>query len=980
MISLGKSKHSAPRRDDDNKRQPLPIGHFLLLAVIGAGAFFIRYWFNFIDLQHLNTYGACDASEYMRNAQAMLGLRPDGIMKGPIMNPPMIGLPDSFWSDSWAVLQGTASPQVIQKIQMSLSPLKDLQIAGPIYPAFLALCYALSMAPFAMTNWQAPVLAQCITSALSCVFIALAGSHAFSRNTGYVAGFLAAIYPGFIVNSGRLYSESFATFLLSIILYITCRNFTVPKSGISSAFFSNLINGAVAAALQFTRSLMFVLSLALLPVVLFQQGIKKGLFGVVALIIGFTAVALPWLAFQKLAYGQANLIVDRVGHYNFFIGNNVDTAGWLSFPYPDGRRIEEKSLPQLGQEAYKRSPGRYIRLLQDKPLRLFKFPWNDFRASMGAISFNLQVLLHQVILLFAGIGVILSYLVKHRKSGIDTDYERTTPSAMVIGPSNSAKTFILFVFLLHCAYMLFITVPRYNLTAMPEVILFAAGGISSIASLALMRRGGVAAMTLLISAGFLFGFLHMELVPVVATLVGGQHATIGLIIQCVLRAVALLSFALGLWLAIGALTERELGDERRRISHASGPRLAVIFLTLILIPMLVLPVNADGRPLEWSVRLNPGQVVSQKLIVPADFDTELGGRQPYLLIDANGLQGLSQTQIEINGKPIDAPLIPSIAMCDEFARYQDVGPASYMREGEWIFDCLTQSAGMHNADLRQWFMVPIPADILKPGAASTVSIRQMSTSGGPKLYGAYPTYGNNIYIPSINSCSWEKAFYGVENEHGLSDPRYDIKIPGQFVEPSNKDLSYAPGKQTGRLNIHVLAGPSVPYNDKIATVERFPPVPPHVAILSSHEFPPSLLRDSKQAVNLTANALPPSNEKSLWIVRVVGKVRRNTGTATLNIGFKGYTADKNQKGDTVAYASPWGTDMQIGPEWIRIDVSVPIAPGKLRAPLNKVVATLMIGHAQKDGVAAEGVSEFKDVRMQIMRLPNNPLQATHKVY
>jgi hypothetical protein len=970
VITLSRSKKSAHGGyEDEEKRPPLPIGHYLVILLVLGTAFAVRYWFNFIDDNHLNTHAAFDASEYLRNAEAMLKLGPS--------------LPENFWSDSFKVIQGTADAATIQNVRNALSSLKGLQIAGPVFPAFLALCYALSLAPFSMANWQAPLFGQCVVSALTCVFITLTGCKAFGKISGYIAGILAVIYPAFIINSGRLYSETFAAFLLSVVLYITARNFADARQSTLGGFFvSNLVNGFFTACLQLTRSMMVALSAALIPIVLFQQGIRRGIFGVMALVIGFMLVAAPWLGFQKLAFGTTNLVVDRVGHYNFFIGNNVDTAGWLSFPYPDGRGIEEKSLPTLAKESYEKSPSRWLRLMQDKPVRLFKFPWNDFRAAVGQFDFSAQVVLHQVILLFAAIGIILSYLVKQRRSGPDTAYEQGTPLAGESRSSNAAKTLILFVLILHCAYMMFITVPRYNLTAMPELILFAGAGFGSLISLLQLRRGAVAALSLCVSVLFLFAFLHMPIVPVVATLIGGQNAGIGLVVQSILRAVALLTFGLGLWLAIGALTEREIGDERRHVSHASAPRLAVVVMIALLFPVLVLPVNADGRPYEWSASMTePNQQISQQISIPADFAHSAAGRQTYLLIDANGLEGLAQTQVEINGQKLDAPLIPGIAMCDDFARYQDVNDHSYMREGEWIFDCLTQSTGMHNSDLRQWFLVPVAASLLKPGSTIDVRLRNMSSGPSATIYGAYPAQANSVTVPSVSVCSWEKAFYGVENADHLSDPRYDIKTRSLATAVSDKDLSPAPGKQSGRFNIHLLTGPAVPFNDSVYTVSASRPPAANIIIERTQPFAAALMRDSKPHLSINTALAHNFDERTMWIVRVSGKARRNNGTGKLSIGVKALTADKNKQSTAIAYNSPWGTDTHVGREWRRFDVAVPLAPGALRAPATRLVIDMnMIGTKAENGMAIDGITEVKDTNLEILRLPNNPLQGAYQLY
>src|SRR6185369_12634870 len=152
--------------------------------------------------------------------------------------------------------------------------------------------------------------------------------------------------------------------------------------------------------------------------------------------------------------------------YNFFIGNNVDTQGWLSYPYPDGRNIDAVTFPQLMQSAIKKSPTRWVRLMLEKPLRLFEYPWNDFRTSIGAVSFQAQVIYHDLILLFAAAGLGLSFL-------------------LAVGiPATKRQLYCRFylsgLFAFHFVYCLFITVPRYNLTAIPELIVFAAAGITTI--------------------------------------------------------------------------------------------------------------------------------------------------------------------------------------------------------------------------------------------------------------------------------------------------------------------------------------------------------------------------------------------------------------------------------------------------------------------------------------------------------------------
>ena len=117
-----------------------------------------------------------------------------------------------------------------------------------------------------------PVFSQCLISALTCLFIGLTASRTFSKGTGYIAALLAAVYPAFILNSGRLYSETFAAFLLSVLCYLTVRNLH-DQCDTAEMFRSSIVLGFTAACLQFTRSVMVVLTIVLIPITLWQQGL-----------------------------------------------------------------------------------------------------------------------------------------------------------------------------------------------------------------------------------------------------------------------------------------------------------------------------------------------------------------------------------------------------------------------------------------------------------------------------------------------------------------------------------------------------------------------------------------------------------------------------------------------------------------------------------------------------------------------------------
>ena len=162
-----------------------------------------------------------------------------------------------------------------------------------------------------IANTVIPVAAQSLLSAATASLLYAIGTRVWNRQVGICAGILAALYPGFIVNCGRLYPETFASFLLVLVAYITVRELT---SNDNSSPYQTLVLGALLACLQLTRSIMAVLTIALLPITFFQQNSGKQILATMLLVLGFVVAVTPWLVFQKLAFGTASVVVDRVGH------------------------------------------------------------------------------------------------------------------------------------------------------------------------------------------------------------------------------------------------------------------------------------------------------------------------------------------------------------------------------------------------------------------------------------------------------------------------------------------------------------------------------------------------------------------------------------------------------------------------------------------------------------------------------------------
>jgi Dolichyl-phosphate-mannose-protein mannosyltransferase len=958
-IAVLSKKRTAYEEHDDKRREPFAWGHWLLMTALTGVAFGLRYWFNFHDA-HFNAYATCDAAEYLKNAGALVAA---------------IKLPTSFWADSLACLTGHASPAAISHLQNGLAPLQDLRISGPIFPLFIAWSYVLAASPFDFGNWSTPIFSQCLISSLTCLFIGLTAKETFDRGTGYVATALAAVYPAFILNSGRLYSETFAAFLLSVVCYLTVRNFSAQRDA-GDVLRSSLMLGFTAACLQFTRSIMVVLTVALIPIVLLQQGWRKGTVGLIGLAIGFACLALPWLAFQKVAFGTSSLVVDRVGHYNFFIGNDTDTQGWLSVPYPDGHGIENKSLTQLAREAYHRNPSHWWSLLLDKPMRLFQFPWNDYRIPIGQLTFKEQVIWHQALMLLGALGICLGFI--QPKVSSDWDMSRRGAKSARIHRPTAAKFFLLFVLANHCAYLFFITVPRYNLTAMVIVAVFAAAGITSLLRLVQTNGGLTSALSLVASSIFVLTISRLPLVNVAVSLFGSDHAAAGLVVGCLLTFLSLIGLAYSLMMAVAALEQRQYGVAAEGTLLA---RAAVMAITLLLAPNFLLHANASGRWYEWRAPLAPGgQPITQTFNLPPNFAEETANRQLYLLVDCDSAKQLSGLTVTVDDTKLDAPIIPAFSLTHEFDRFQPVAQGQ-MREVEWVFDSLTKPAGMTPADLRQWFLIPVPASLNLTAGKQALKVQITNNGDEPaRLYGGYAVSGNSVLMPSLNLCSWEKAFYGVETDEGLSDSRYNMQLKSLAANSYDNDLSSEPGVQTGRYNIHLLAAPPGS------------PVRSHIYVMAPSQMAqsaeilnlPLTLRELPGVAsqwNLAPLPVPALQPTDLWVVRISGSVRRSAGRGNLGVNIK--LAGANPAQD---YISPWTNITGYGSDWRRFDSSVPVQPGTLPGKPDKLLVALTTSSATDSGKYQllggkdNAATEFKDLSLRIERLPSNPLWPGSIIY
>lgn len=912
-----------------------PRTELLACALIFSVALALRFWFNFIA-PHVNADCAGDAWEYLSNAAAILQLKE---------------MPGSFWRSCMDCLIGSASGAVRHLVQSDLQPLKGLSVSGPVYPIFILLSALATGARFDAMHPFAVVASQSILSSATCLIIAALGKYAWNRKVGLLAGSLAAVYPGFIINSGRLVTETFACFLLCLALLSIVRGL----SGKRQSLWEFILLGTTCGAVQLTRSVLMLVSPFVIPPALSQPGTQRKAMCMASIALGFAFILGPWAAFQTLAAGRPALLVDRCGSFNFYVGNDIYTGGWLTVPLQTLNGAEKESIPQLAAQALTRNPLGVVRLSIDKIVRLYKFPFNDFRSAIGPLTFSGQVLFHQILLVLAACGLTLSLFLGEATR---------LPSRQQVW----CRLLIAWALLIHFAYLPFEAIARYTLTAIPFVILFSAAGMVSLIHLSVSSQ---ARRTAWIAASAACLFLLTEranLVPFLASALGASKIAACLVTSSLIKSCALLVF-------IAAVC--------RCFRYLQGNRKAACLFALaatgIVLPTICLQTRSQGRWYEWQTVLDkPGQKISQTIYLRNGLAERLASRQCYLMVDADGWQRLSPTaSVRVNGQRLTAPIIPSLSLPDCIFWYATGSGGELTRQYEHNFTLLAMRAGLSAPDLRQWFLLPLPPSCLSKSAI-TVEIEQSGNSPA-KLFGTYPTKKGILQIPNLYNYSWDKAFYGVESDSGLSDPRIDDAIARESCPESTADLSPAPGLQCGNYNIRLLASPAAAAGGEqfLSTLAATPPVTGEISVTGRGSYTLKL-----PAIPKYGPAKLWWGPEKLWLVRISGRLHGND-TARPNVGV--IVCSQDSAGKKYRYYSPWTPSVErASREWVPFDFAFPVNPRAFPGRVSSIEAHC---HARDPVLASvsappkkEAQAEFADVKLELLNMPELPTGLGYKIY
>ena len=702
------------------------------------------------------------------------------------------------FSELLAKFYAAAPPQAQILQSMTSMKLADrLLIDGPVYPGYLAIVEWLNgidpKNPIFDGSTVQITLCNAFVDSLVCVLVFYMGRLAFNRNVGAIAAILFAVYPAAIINTQHCYSEPFSYFLLSawtaIVLFILIRQ--KRNAVVDTLAWMGI--GLTAGMLMLSKPAFVILppAIAVELVTLSLLGswlrassvaertqtitasLKKFALRGVLIAVGAAIVLTPWVFFNKSVSGQYSIFVNRVPSFNIFHGNQLKTDGWRCYPYYGTFPGDTKAVVASLIEDAKKEPLAFVGLEFKKIARLWSGVWNEYHYSLFGFPIELQSLFHQLLLLLGTAGLSLTLIGNKRPT-----LSRKFSAGMVLGT----------IALFHFVYIPFEAISRYAITAMPSIILLGAYLIDFCA-----RKKSSWLTLLLTIAGTIVAFLGIAQSGKLANLIAAQLPETALAsapyIASAITSVLFVLVLFGLYRLFQCL------DKANTAKLIAIPAAA---LTLSLVVCCFYTMQSfDWK--EWSCKLHGGlNYVTQSILLPASAKFEQG-TTTFVLVDLDS---------DILGAPVKA-YVNGVALPERPQPLAQMQP-----NNRDILQCLAiQGEGM-SRDLRtyrNWWVIPCPNSILKPGAENTIAISNEDDQAVVTVYGDYPI--SKEYLPSLRSFSYTKGFTTFDHR----DPRVFEKqdILGEVKKSelksrvgadalSSGDLT-APGKPAGEFRIRLLS-------------------------------------------------------------------------------------------------------------------------------------------------------------------------------
>lgn len=885
-------------------------------VLIYLGVFIVaicaRLYFALLD-GHSVLFNACDAAEYLASAAKIQQF---------------LNKPEQFWIDSLKCLAGTLSVEDQQFIHSQYRPLLDVvQRSGPVYPMFLLFATNFSPSSINSDTTLNAVILQCFLTAASCVLVSYCGCKIWNNRVGLAAGILSAIYPAFIISSARLISESFAMTLITVILALSLSLLYSVKS---IQIFSFLIGFFLSLA-QLTRSALLVVSAATFATVLALCRQPSARWSLLFMGLGFATTICSFTCLQFLITGKATALVDRMSLFNLFLGQDLSSQGWFSYPYSNFAVMNSGYFGILNY-FFQQNPIQFLELLYNKPARLYSLPWNDFCTPIGLIDKSIQVLFHRTCLMLAVLGIVHEF-----KDGNFKSLER----------KNIARCFLILIFLVHFAYVFFQAQPRYVATAVPIILIFS--GLGAVTLIEGLRTPATRKYfaALVFCSGLLLLATRQNWLEPMMNLSIINLPTVLIAIIAALKILLAGLVVITMYLCVSATTNSK-----------TWTKILSCFIGFTLIPYAGLPLQCFGINNQWSYKLSSSRSARQTVCIPNSLIDNLSSKQFLLIIDCQNWKTLGQSaELFLNGNRLSETAIPLMPLFQNLQKPHLDSKGYLSFEAEKVFSSVMTAAGGSCMDAQQWFVIPISdaemRSAIKYGSNNFDFELKASKDLDTYIYGSYLLKRNQITIPSINKYSWDKMIYGVESSCAFSEWRYP-----QVIKTMSPDKAISPaslnGINPGLFNIRLLTVPK--QNDDGINEQTL------------------IFEDSTQTAGLSRTIAAPITaplDDSLYIATFSGMLRSELKEkVTLPVNIEAFF---NSHGELptqeLKYNSPWvPSSILISNGVNRIQFSVPIHANAFKKNVKSIQISIKPGGLESENQFYSTFSHFKQSGKQLEKL------------
>lgn len=195
----------------------------------------------------------------------------------------------------------------------------------PGYPVFMSLIYLIFGHSVAAAR-----IANALLGAASCVLIYYLAEQIKDKRAGLLAGYLAAVYPAFILirsgGSGDLVTETLFIFVLLCFMFLFLRFIRRPR------IVTSLLASIVLGVLMLIKSAAALFGPFIFIWFLFIKGwrLKDRLIRAAFILAVAMFVVMPWVVRNYLIFGQP--IYSTQGGLTFYLSNNADAKGAWAIP------------------------------------------------------------------------------------------------------------------------------------------------------------------------------------------------------------------------------------------------------------------------------------------------------------------------------------------------------------------------------------------------------------------------------------------------------------------------------------------------------------------------------------------------------------------------------------------------------------------------------------------------------------------------